>query len=144
MIVALATSAALHAVLIVGVPVPQPAPTHPLIVPALEISARLKNTLDARRGRRGTGGGAGQAASGGPRLDNPRQFYPPEAIARGIEGETILMLKVGAQGELIDAKIAKTSGHRILDDAALRAVRAAAPLDAGPRELLLPVTFSLR
>ncbi len=78
-----------------------------------------------------------------PRVDNPLRFYPPEAIARGLEGEAILMLRFGVDGALIDAQIAKSSGHVILDEAALRAIRATPRFASGPREMLFPVTFAL-
>ena len=61
----------------------------------------------------------------------------------GLEGETILMLRYGADGALIDARIAKSSGHAILDEAALRAIRSTPRIDGGAREVLFPVTFAL-
>ena len=79
-----------------------------------------------------------------PRRDNARRFYPLEAVAKGIEGETILLLRYNTDGTLLDAKIARSSGHAILDQAALRAVRAAPRMMEGPREVLFPVTFALR
>ena len=78
-----------------------------------------------------------------PRIDNPMHFYPPEAVARGIEGETILILRYAADGRLLDARVARSSGHAILDQAALRAVRATPRITDGPREVLFPVTFAL-
>lgn len=79
-----------------------------------------------------------------PPVDNRLRFYPPEAVAKGIEGEAILRLHFGADGALIDAQIAKSSGYAILDEAALRAIRATPRFAAGPREMLFPVTFALR
>lgn len=72
-------------------------------------------------------------------------FYPPEAIARGLEGETLVLMILAAEGHVVAARIEQSSGHRLLDEAALRAVRALRSLPAeAPREALLPVRFRLR
>ncbi len=72
-------------------------------------------------------------------------FYPPEAIARGLEGEALVFMLLDADGQVSAARIEQSSGQPLLDAAALRAVRAlrALPADA-PRETLLPVRFRLR
>ncbi len=71
-------------------------------------------------------------------------FYPPEALARGLEGEVIVMIELDATGRIVAAAIAGSSGHALLDDAALRAVRHIGPLPAvAGRTILLPVRFSL-
>jgi len=73
------------------------------------------------------------------------EFYPAEAIARGLQGEALVLLLLAPDGSVAAARIEQSSGHDLLDDAALRAVRAlrALPADA-PRETLLPVRFRLR
>jgi protein TonB len=151
-VVALIASTAFHAGVLMYVPgtfnsrdTAAPGATTPGVV----IVAHLKNTLDSDqeahpRASSGNGSAPGTTAeTRKPRLDNPMHFYPPEAVARGIEGETILILKYTADGKLIDARIAKSSGHAILDQAALRAVRATPRVGDGPREILFPVTFAL-
>lgn len=71
-------------------------------------------------------------------------FYPPEAVAAGIEGEVHLLLTLDAAGRVADAVIASSSGHAALDRAALEAARAMGRLPAaGARELILPVIFRL-
>lgn len=77
--------------------------------------------------------------------DERGEFYPPEAVARGLEGEALVLLILDADGQVAASRIEQSSGHRLLDDAALRAVRAlhSLPSDA-PRESLLPVRFRLR
>jgi len=74
-----------------------------------------------------------------------QEFYPVEAIRQGIEGEALVLVMLDPNGQVSAARIEESSGHRILDDAALRAVRAlhSLPADA-PRETLLPVRFRLR
>lgn len=72
-------------------------------------------------------------------------FYPPEAVARGIEGEVRLLLTLDRDGRLLDAQVAAGSGHRMLDEAAVRAAFAMGRLpEAGAREVILPVVFRLR
>lgn len=72
-------------------------------------------------------------------------FYPAEAIAQGLEGEALVLLILDSNGQVSAARIEESSGHRQLDAAALRAVRAlhGIPADA-PRETLLPVRFRLK
>ncbi|MGE5470667.1 MAG: TonB family protein [Bacteroidota bacterium] len=72
-------------------------------------------------------------------------FYPAEAIAQGLEGEATVLLILDEHGQVAAARLEQGSGWRILDEAALRAVRAlhSVPSDA-PRETLLPVRFRLK
>ena len=79
------------------------------------------------------------------KLDDSGQFYPEEAIARGLEGEVLVLIIIDESGAVTAARVEQGSGHRILDDAALRAVRSLRSLPAdAPRETLLPVRFRLR
>mgnify|MGYP001765181874 CR=1 FL=1 len=79
------------------------------------------------------------------KLNDAGQFYPPEAIARGLEGEVLVLIVIDESGQVSGARVEQGSGHRILDDAALRAVRSLRSLPAdAPREALLPVRFRLR
>lgn len=71
-------------------------------------------------------------------------FYPPEAVAAGIEGEVRLLLTLDPAGIVVEAVIASSSGHPMLDRAALSAAHALRRLPgAGERELILPVVFRL-
>ena len=72
-------------------------------------------------------------------------LYPPEAIARGLEGQALVLLFLDASGNAIAARLEASSGHALLDDAAVRAARTLHALPASaPREALLPVRFRLR
>ncbi len=71
-------------------------------------------------------------------------FYPPEAVARGIEGDVWLLLKLSPDGEIIDVGIATSSGHTILDNAAIKAAYAMGKqTGATARELIVPAYFRL-
>lgn len=72
-------------------------------------------------------------------------FYPSEAVARGWEGEVRLILKLAADGSVEDASVAGSSGHPILDSAAIRAAYAMGRQPGmGGRELIVPVIFRLQ
>jgi periplasmic protein TonB len=49
--------------------------------------------------------------------------YPAAAQQRGFEGRVLLRVDVSAAGTPLDVKVVSSSGHDILDEAALRAVR---------------------
>ncbi len=72
-------------------------------------------------------------------------FYPEDAIRLGLQGEALVLLMLDENGNVLAARIEESSGHELLDQAALQAVRRlrALPSDA-PIESLLPVRFRLR
>jgi protein TonB len=79
------------------------------------------------------------------KLNDAGLFYPPEAIARGLEGEVVVLIVIDPSGQVTGARVEESSGQRLLDEAALRAVRSLRSLPAdAPREALLPVRFRLR
>lgn len=72
-------------------------------------------------------------------------LYPPEALRRGLEGEVVLLLELGEGGRILEATVASSSGHPLLDQAALRAagrLGSIAPASAG-KAILLPVRFRI-
>ncbi len=86
-----------------------------------------------------------------PRYDvSPQPRYPRLAQKRGWEGETLLRVQVGIHGESLEVELEKSSGHKILDDSAIEAVRkwrfqpgrrGLLPVET---EVLVPVRFALR
>jgi protein TonB len=76
--------------------------------------------------------------------------YPPAARRRGLSGTVHLELEIEASGTIAQVSLARSSSHRVLDDAALEAVRGLDrvpfPPDLRPRPLRvrLPVVFELR
>ena len=72
-------------------------------------------------------------------------FYPPEAIARGLEGEVRLIITLTPDGRVEDVHVGASSGYPILDNAAIKAAYAAGRLPGTTsRELILPVIFRLQ
>jgi protein TonB len=72
-------------------------------------------------------------------------LYPPEAVKQGLQGEVMVLLDIAQGGHIAMASVAGSSGHPMLDQAALKAVRqvgSLSPLLAG-RSILLPVRFRL-
>lgn len=79
------------------------------------------------------------------KLDAAGQFYPAEAIARGLQGDVEILMMLDESGKVVAARIERESGHPMLDQAALRAVRSLSSLPAdAPRQVVLPVRFRLR
>ena len=60
--------------------------------------------------------------------------YPQEARRRRLTGNLILDVALNADGTLNDVTLRRSSGHAVLDEAALHIVRLAAPYSPFPRE----------
>ena len=79
------------------------------------------------------------------KMDERGLFYPAEAIAQGLQGEVLILLMLDESGQVSAARVEASSGYPVLDNAALRAVRALRSLPAdAPRETVLPVRFRLQ
>jgi len=50
--------------------------------------------------------------------------YPPLALRQGLQGQVLVAVSIEANGTIANAKLARSSGHRILDLAAVKSVRA--------------------
>jgi len=61
--------------------------------------------------------------------------YPDQARRKKLSGTLILDVVINADGELVKTDLRQSSGHQILDDAARRIVKLAAPYAAFPRKL---------
>jgi len=79
----------------------------------------------------------------------PRPQYPDLARQAGIEGKTVVKALVDIDGSIIAAKILKSSGNQMLDQAALAAARKSKFTPAKQRDkfvrvwVAIPVTFIL-
>jgi len=75
--------------------------------------------------------------------------YPSSARLNGQEGKVILKAVIRADGHLAEVSVQKSSGHQILDAAAIEAVKLACPLHMkhaiGKPEIVvsLPIVYSL-
>lgn len=126
-------------------PLPRaPAPT--LRAPeSVDASATVSAPPAPPKPRRSGAGMQADLATLASRQIAQRLLYPEEAIARGLEGEALVMLFLDANGNSVAARLERGSGHTILDDAAVAAARQVSALPEGePREVLLPVRFRLR
>lgn len=61
--------------------------------------------------------------------------YPADAKRQNISGQLRLMVAVRADGTVHEVKVLDSSGHKILDDAAKRIVRLAAPFAPFPEDM---------
>jgi TonB family protein len=87
-----------------------------------------------------------QQISNNPKYQfNPNPQYPEEAVSQQLEGEAIIIVKVSEQGNVIDAKLEKSSGYSILDRSALSGVKKwILNIDnSKARQFLIPVQFKL-
>ncbi|MCU7939293.1 MAG: energy transducer TonB [gamma proteobacterium symbiont of Bathyaustriella thionipta] len=62
--------------------------------------------------------------------------YPDKARRDKLEGQLILAVTIAPEGHILNIRISKSSGHKVLDDAAKRIVELAAPYAAVPKEVL--------
>ena len=58
--------------------------------------------------------------------------YPGEARARRLYGSLLLTVAIKADGEVEQVEVTRSSGHKLLDQAAVRIVRMASPFDRFP------------
>ena len=87
--------------------------------------------------------------AGADYLHNPAPEYPDIAQERGWEGKVLLRVNVQADGKPSSVSVAKSSGHKELDDAAVKTVkqwsfvpakRGETPVDG---VVTVPITFNL-
>jgi len=61
--------------------------------------------------------------------------FPDEAKRKRLSGNLRLAVTINADGSVKEIKVRKSSGHRVLDDAAVRIVRLAAPYARFPEDI---------
>ena len=62
--------------------------------------------------------------------------YPDEARRQRLSGNLLLEVALNSNGSINDVILRRSSGHRVLDDAAIRIVKLAAPFAPFPRDIL--------
>lgn len=75
------------------------------------------------------------------RFENVR--YPHQAAMAGIQGKLVVRIAVGSRGQILDLGVLGKCPHFVLCDAAMQAVRDAAPFPPPPPELGGRVTVEL-
>jgi protein TonB len=58
--------------------------------------------------------------------------YPDEARRQQLHGQLVLTVSINRDGSVKSADVIQSSGHKLLDDAALRIVKLAAPFPPIP------------
>lgn len=76
--------------------------------------------------------------------------YPDEARAKKLSGDVLVAFELDRDGKILSAQIARSSGHKVLDEAAIAVMRKANPLPPLPFEvrgttarLTLPMKFTM-
>ena len=63
------------------------------------------------------------------------QHYPKQAKERKLYGDVTVLVSVNKDGSLKDVRILESSGHKVLDSAALKIVRLSSPFQPFPRAI---------
>jgi protein TonB len=61
--------------------------------------------------------------------------FPDEARRKGLYGNLVLQVSLNADGTIHEIALSRSSGHKILDDAAIRIVRLSAPFAPFPKQI---------
>lgn len=80
------------------------------------------------------------------------KLYPPEARAQGMQGETVVRIRIDRQGNIVYYILERSTGLPLLDRAAIDMIKRANPVPAVPNdypkadliEFLIPVNFHLQ
>ena len=111
---------------------------------SLQAQLDIRRQAYAKRPRRYTISSAStQKARDALYLDNWRKKveavgnlnYPAQASAEGIYGNLRLLVSIRKDGSVANIRILSSSGHKVLDESAIRIVHLASPFDPFPEEL---------
>ena len=111
-----------------GPPSPPETPSRPATEPGTSTSAGEKDTFDRKGALRAYIRTLSSAVK-------KRYKYPRAARRAGLEGRVVVKLVLDGQGRVLQVDLASSSGHAILDNAALEAARSVKVLPAAPRAL---------
>lgn len=107
-----------------------------------ELDAQARLLADRPRVRRLTAASAKQSADAAYLLDWRRRleavgnkYYPQASVRYGIYGAVRLLVVIRSDGSLEDIRVVESSGFAVLDEAAIKVVRMAAPYAPFPDEL---------
>jgi protein TonB len=138
---------------------PQPAPSTPVVASDTPLAAPSADTVHVATAAPTAAPAPPAAAAPVEKLTEPRGYagylhnpapaYPSAAQKRGLEGQVVLKVHVLATGQPDSVTVARSSGHAILDEAALKAValwafeparRGQAPIDGWVQ---VPLNFKI-
>jgi protein TonB len=135
-------------------PVPEPLPeAEPKPVPKVPKTTPEPKPEPVKPRNKGDGKAALKAYGRGVHASmESHKRYPIAARKLGLEGDVIVKVKIDRQGNLVGRPtIARSCGHEVLDNEALRMVEKAAPFAGLPEAfekdtatLKLPVRFRLK
>ena len=107
-----------------------------------ELDAQTRTYADQPRVRRLTAASARQSVDAAYLLDWRQrleavgnQYYPEASIRYGIYGDVRLLVVILQDGSLEEVRVLSSSGYAVLDEAAIKVVRMAAPYSPFPPEL---------
>ena len=107
-----------------------------------ELDEQSRNYAEMPRVRRLTSVAARQSVDAAYLLDWRRRveavgnkYYPEASVRYGIYGNLRLLVVIRADGSLADIRVLSSSGYAVLDEAAIKIVRMAAPYAPFPAEL---------
>lgn len=63
------------------------------------------------------------------------QHYPREAKAQRLYGDVTVLVAINKDGSLKDVRVLESSGHKVLDSAALKIVRLSSPFEPFPKAI---------
>ena len=79
------------------------------------------------------------------------KIYPDFARKMGYQGKILVAFRIGRDGKILNLSVSKSSGYKILDEAALEAVKEAGPYPSIPNELnkeslklKIPISYAVR
>jgi len=79
------------------------------------------------------------------------KIYPDFARKMGYQGKILVAFRIGRDGKILNLSVSQSSGYKILDEAALEAVKEAGPYPPIPNELnkkflklKIPISYALR
>jgi periplasmic protein TonB len=107
-----------------------------------ELDDETRASGDQPRVRRLTAASAKQSVDAAYLLDWRRrleavgnQYYPEASIRYGMYGDLRMLVVIRQDGSLEDIQVLSSSGYAVLDEAAIKIVRMAAPYSPFPKEL---------
>jgi protein TonB len=107
-----------------------------------ELDQETRTSADQPRVRRLTAASAKQSVDAAYLLDWRRrleavgnQYYPQASVRYGMYGDLRMLVVIRQDGSLEDIQILSSSGYAVLDEAAIKIVRMAAPYSPFPPEL---------